>query len=65
MPKVKHCEIINPPDTREGMEVLQEAITKAFALAIYRSLSSDELNSLIKELKKGKGGTRNEQLTSI
>ena len=46
MPKVKHCEIINPPDTREGMEVLQEAIIKAFVLAIYRSLSSDELNSL-------------------
>lgn len=51
MKKEIKCNIINLPDTEEEIRTLQERATKALALAIYRSFSSEKLDRLIEELR--------------
>lgn len=52
MKKEITCEIINLPETEEGMKAFHERSSRALALAIYRSLSPEELDRFIAALRK-------------
>ena len=49
--KIKSCVILNPPQTPEEQEALERRAAKALAQALYRALSSGELDILIRHLE--------------
>lgn len=49
--KIKSCIILNPPQTPEEQQVLERRAAKALAQALYRALSPEELDILIRHLE--------------
>jgi len=49
--KIKSCVILNPPQTPEEWEALARRAAKALAQALYRALSPEELDALIRHLE--------------
>jgi hypothetical protein len=42
MPRVEKCTIINPPVTAEEQEALKRKITRALAVALFRSFEREK-----------------------
>ena len=50
--KIKRCIILNPPQTPEEQESFNRRYARALAQALYRSLSPEEYDQLIQQLKQ-------------
>lgn len=59
MTKVKSVVVLNPPTTPEEQKALDQKISKALALGLYRSLGPEKVDILLeayRQAQKEKGG---------
>ncbi len=50
---IKRCIILNPPQTSEEVEAFDRRFAKVLAQVLYRSLSSEEYDQVIQQMKQG------------
>ncbi len=59
--KIKSCIILNPPATPKEQKAFQQRSAKALALALYRSLSPEQFDALIRALEADLGREKQER----
>lgn len=52
MPRVEKCTIINPPVTAEEQEALRRKVTRALAVALFRTFEREKTGGMKKNEKQ-------------